>query len=171
VPAVLAAPLLARLFQGRATSAAYLAVAALTIGLTIAHAQTKPLTNPYGYGRPWGLTQVEALNTNSRPEIAASLAELDKLVPADACVGAALDVWEPSYLIFGPKLRRHVTYLPLGDAASAARDRGLSYVVVGSGLDRSVPDGFTAAGWQVTPLPGWWLLASDPRAEDDTCPA
>ena len=137
IPAVLAAPLLARLFRTRATTAAYLVVAAISIGVTIAHDQPKPFNNPYGFGRPWNLTQVTALATNSDAYIGAALADYNKLVPAHACVGAVIDTNEPSYLLFGPKLEHHVVFLSSNDTVRTALDKGLFYVVITTGVDRA----------------------------------
>ncbi len=65
VPAALTAPLLARLFRDRAVTAAYLVVAALTVGLTLQHDRTKPLSS--AYGRPWQLDQAQALDLAGDP--------------------------------------------------------------------------------------------------------
>ena len=170
VPTVLAAPLLAGLFRSGATTAAYLAVAAITVGLTITHDQAKPLEN--AYGRPWQLSQVQALEVNRNPyqvPIAEALAAFDKLVPPHACVGAVLDAWEPSYLFFGRKLQHHVTYLSVDDALAAAFRDALGYVVITTGTNRGAADTFEQAGWRVQPLGGLWLLASAPHAGTGTC--
>jgi hypothetical protein len=169
IPAVIAAPLLARLFRSRATTAAYLVVAAISIGVTIVHDQPKPFNNPYGFGRPWNLTQVTALATNSDAYIGAALADYDKLVPAHACVGAVIDTNEPSYLLFGPKLEHHVIFLSSNDTVRTALEKGLFYVVITTGVDRPVADRFKEAGWRIRPLAGYWLLASERRAGDGTC--
>ena len=81
VPAVLAAPLLAHLFRGPATALAYFAVAGIVVGLTITSDQAKPLTNPYGFGRPWNLTVPHALATNSRDDFAAAVEAYDATIP------------------------------------------------------------------------------------------
>jgi MFS family permease len=169
IPAVIAAPLLARLFRTRGTTAAYLVVAAISIGVTIAHDQPKPFNNPYGFGRPWNLTQVTALATNSDAYIGAALADYDRLVPAHACVGAVIDTNEPSYLLFGPKLEHHVVFLSSNDTVRTALDKGLFYVVITTGVDRPVADRFREAGWRIRPLAGYWLLASERRAGDGSC--
>ena len=171
IPAVLAAPLLARLFRSRATTAAYLGVAAISIVVTIAQDQPKPFNNPYGFGRPWNLTQVTALATNSDAYIGAALADYNKLVPAHACVGAVIDTNEPSYLLFGPKLQHHVVFLSSNDTVLAALRHGLFYVVITTGVDRPVADRFKEAGWRIRPLAGYWLLASERNAGGGTCTA
>jgi hypothetical protein len=171
IPAVLAAPLLAHLFRSRATTAAYLVVAAISIGVTIAHDQPKPFNNPYGFGRPWNLTQVTALATNSDAYIGAALADYNKLVPAHACVGAVIDPNEPSYLLFGPKLEHHVVFLSSNDTVLTALRHGLFYVVITTGVDRAVADQFKEAGWRIRPLASYWVLASERKAGDGACAA
>lgn len=171
LPAGLAAPLLARLFRGRVTTAAYLVVAAITVGLTITHDQPKPLDNPYGYGRPWNLTEVHALDTNSDVGAAAALAAYDELVPPRACVGAVLGTNEPSYLLFGPHLEHHVVFLSVNGALAASISNGLFFVVITTGTNSWVAADFRAAGWIIRPLGGLWLLASEPHATTGACTA
>jgi hypothetical protein len=169
LPAVLAAPLLARLLRGRLTTAAYLLVAAVTVGLTITHDQPKPLDNPYGFGSPWQLTQVTALATNSDSYAGNALAAYQKLVPPRACVGAILGTNEPSYLLFGPHFEHHVFYLSVNDPLRPAYRQGLFYVVITTGTNASAADTFKAAGWRIQPLAGYWQLASDPNASTGEC--
>jgi len=173
VPAVLTAPLAGRLLGNRMTYAAYAVAASLAIGLTITHDQTKPLESAYGYGYAWNLDQQQALSENSRPEVAESLDAIDKALPADACVGAVLDVWEPSYLLYGPHLERHVVYLPVDGAASRAAADRLPYAVITTGDNGWAVDGFEQAGWRVEQLPGIWRLAVAPYASKvhDSCPS
>ena len=167
VPVVLAAPLLARLFRGRATTAAYLVVAAITVGLTIIHDQTKPLEG--AFGRPWHLTPVEAIDVAQDPATATALAAYDRLVPEHACVGAVLGSEEPSYLLFGPNLRHHVVYLSVNDAVLPALRDGLFYIVISTGPDRWVAGDFKSRGWRIRPLGRYWLLASEPHARAGIC--
>jgi hypothetical protein len=169
VPAVLGAPLLARLFRGPATAAAYLVVASLAVGLTVTHDQTKPLTSPYGLGRPWNLDQSNALTTNSRTDFAVSILAYDRTVPPDACVGAALDDYDPSYLLFGPRLQHRVVYLPTTDPVPAAVASHVGFVVINAPNFGSLGDQFRAAGWRVRPLGSAWLLASAPNAGGGAC--
>ncbi len=171
IPVVLAAPLLARLLHGRATTAAYVVVATLTVALTITRDQSKPLSNPYGFGRPWNLTLEHSLDTNSRLDFATSIRDFDTLVPPGACVGAVLGEQDPSYLLYGPHLRHHVVYLPPDDAVLGALVNGLFYVVIDSDTHGSVADDFSSAGWRVRPIGQRWLLASEPGARAGSCPA
>jgi hypothetical protein len=164
IPAAIAAPLLAILFRSRAATAAYAGVSALAIAVTVVHAQTKPLSGPFG--RPWQLTQAEALVTNSRPEVARGITAYDRVVPPHACVGAVLDVWEPSYLLFGRHFQHRVVYLPPVATVPAANDHRLSYVVLSTGLDYQGPKNFRESHWRLRSLGGFWLLAIRPGATD-----
>ena len=169
VPVVLMAPLLASLFRGRAATAAYAAVAALTIGLTLAHEQQHPLTSPYGYGHPWDLTMQTALYQNSYGPNATALGAYDRLVPAHACVGAVLiNDSEPSYLLFGPDLEHHIVFLPVFDALNwdLQHGYGLFYIVLDTGPHSVDANTLRAAGWTIRTLStGWlgWQLASRPH--------
>jgi hypothetical protein len=165
IPAGMAAPLLAVLFRRRLPGAAYAGVAALAIALTIVHDQTKPLSSPNGFGRPWQLTQAEAMATNSRTEVARGIAAYDDAVPAHACVGAVLDAWEPAYLLFGSQLDRRVVYLPPVATVPVANDLHLSYVVLTTGLDYNGPENFKESHWRLRSLGGFWLLAVRPGAD------
>jgi hypothetical protein len=169
VPAGLTAPLLARLFRGRATTAAYLVVAALVVGLTVTRDQSKPFES--AYGPPWRYTQSDALSVNSDGYLASALAAYDEDVPARACVGAVLGPDEPSYLLYGPRLEHHVVFLSVNDAVLPALRQGLFYVVVSTGNDSWVAGRFRSAGWIVRPLGAYWLLASEPHAAGGSCAA
>jgi hypothetical protein len=169
VPAALAAPLLAGLFRGRATTAAYAAVAALTAGMTVVHDQARPLASPYG--PPWALTQGEAFAVDYEPYLARTVAAYARLVPAHACVGALLGPDEANYLLFGPDLRHRVEFLPTRDPLGAALADGLLYVVIGDGPSVALADPFRAAGWRIRSLAGYWLVASEPGAGAGRCTA
>ena len=165
VPAALTAPLFCRLFASRLAAAAVLLVASVTVGVTLAHDATKPLDGRLG--RPWELTQTEALREfPAEPTgrwVAASLAAYDRLVPRDACVGAVLDPDEPSYLLWGPNLRHHIVFLSSLTALQGAYASGLGYVVIDTGANAPVAGQFTRAGWSVRPLATYWQLAISPR--------
>jgi hypothetical protein len=171
VPAVLAAPLLARLFRRQSTAAAYVVVAALTAGLTITHALTKPLQSPLG--APWHLTQVEALNLNSRHELDQALPAFEARVPDNACIGAILGDSEPSFLLFGPRLKRRVVYLPFGAAAvQRAKEKGLLRVLVSTApqAEADAVGAFQNIGWRAEALGGPWYLVSAVDAKGAACP-
>ena len=158
VPVALAAPLLAWLFPGRAAIAAYAAVAAVTVSLTVAHDQAKPLSSPYGYGRPWNLSQKLALATNSRGDYAAEVSGLD-LAVTSGCLGAIVRESDPVYLLYGTHFQRHVVYLPHGNPDTPAYDKRLTAVVVNSVLGHSA-DELVKGGWTVRPIGGLWLLST-----------
>jgi Glycosyltransferase family 87 len=169
VPAVLAAPLLAHLFRGPATVLAYLVAAGIVVGLTVTNDQAKPLSNPYGFGRPWNLTVAHALATNSRVDFAASIDAYNSAIPPRACVGAILDSPDPAYYLFGQRLQHRVVYLPLTNPVPAALASGLFYVVINAPAYNAVAGQFQAAGWRVRPLGPAWLLASEPNAGSGAC--
>lgn len=165
IPAVLGAPLLARLLRRPVVAAGYLAVAAVVAVSTLANDQAKPLRNPDQLGRPWELTQVTALMTNSNDRAGSAVLEYARLVPARACVGAVLGPNEPSYLLYGLHFEHRVFYLSAGDAVETAYRDGLFYVVVSSWSESPVAERFAAAGWHLSPMGGDdWVLASEPRA-------
>jgi hypothetical protein len=169
VPAVLAAPLLAHLFRRGATTLAYFAVAGIVVGLTVAGDQAKPLSSPYGFGRPWNLSVPHALATNSRDDFAASIEAYDKTIPPRACVGAALDASDPAYYLFGQRLQHRVVFLPLSNPLPAALAAGLFYVVINEPAYNQLAGQFESAGWRVRPIGPAWLLASEPHAGAGLC--
>ncbi len=165
VPAGLTAPLFGRLLRGRAATAAVLVVAATTVALTLADDSSKPL---HGLaGRPWQLTQPEALKENPAQVVgartAAALLAYDSRVPATACVGAVLDPDEWSYPLWGPRLQHRVFFLPSLTAAQTAAKENLRYVIVSTGVNAPVAGQFKAAGWTTQLLGTFWTLAVDPR--------
>jgi hypothetical protein len=169
VPAAVSAPLLAVLFRDRLTTAAYLVVGVLAAALTIVHVQSKPLGGHEGLGRPWQLTQSTALFTNSRPEYAKAVSAYDALVPPHACVGAVFNDFDPSYLLYRPRLRHRVVYLSPDSTLVDAVRNGLFYVVLTSGEHATAESQLRAAGWQIRPLGDVWELASAPHAGAGTC--
>jgi hypothetical protein len=160
VPAGLSVPLFAHLVRGRAATAAYLVVAALLIGTAIRDVQSEPLSGPFGH--PWNMTLDEGLLQAGEPkDRLASLEAYEVRVPAHACVGAVLDIDDPSFLLWGPQLQHRVFYLPVGgDAVTQAYQHNLSYVVITTGLYGWVADSFTKAGWAVQPLATTWSRAA-----------
>jgi hypothetical protein len=172
VPVVLAAPLFAALCRQRAAAGALLVLGGLTLVFALTDDASKKLRGPAG--RPWTLSQAGALEAfAAQPTgtiVADSLRAYDRAVPDDACVGAVLDPDEPSYLLWGPRLRRRVVFLPSLDALGTARRSGLRYVVVSTGANAPVAHSFSAAGWHVQPLGSYWQLAvAPPAARSDVC--
>jgi hypothetical protein len=166
VPAVLAAPLLAYLFSRRLATVAYVAVASFVGALTITHMQAKPLS-----ARPWHFSQARAIEEAQDPDAARALADFQRLVPPRACVGAVLGLDEPAYVLFGPRFRHHVEFLPVTDAVHQSLLKALFYVVISTGPDRGAAKDFRDAGWKVRPLGPYWLLASEPHATTGDCGA
>ena len=158
IPAALAAPLLAWLFPGRAAIAAYGAVAALAITLTVIHDQAKPLHSPYGYGWAWNLSRTDALKTNSRADYALETNGLDRAVPS-GCLGAIVGESDPTFYLYGSHFQRHIVYLPQGNPITPADAAGLTKAVVSSALPESVNQ-FVLDGWKVRPIGGGWVLAT-----------
>jgi hypothetical protein len=175
VPAALTAPLLAALFRKKAATLAIVLVAAATLGLALSRNQLKPLDR--SVTRPWQLTEVAAVKLTWKPEAGTALARLDALVAGRACLGAVIGVDEPSYLLFGPRLERPVTFLPRERAPEAAERAGVPYVVIGGSDVAPLADGFKAGGWRLHALaarnghPGkpYWTLAINPRGGSGQC--
>jgi hypothetical protein len=164
VPVVLAAPLFAVVFRSRIVGAAFSAVAVLVAAVTILHVESKPF-----HLHPWTFTQARGLEVAQDPREAAALTALDRLVPPRACIGAVLGLDEPAYLLFGPRLRHHVEFLPVTDAVHEAVINGLFYVAITRGTNRYAAGGFRDAGWRIHSLGGYWLLASEPKATTGEC--
>ena len=168
VPAVLTAPLFSRLFRSRTTTAAYLVVSCLLLGLALTRDTTKMLGG--SYGPPWQISWVQALEERDQPYAAAGLAALDETVPANACVGAVLDGDNPSYLLSGRDFRRRVVYLSLDGAVPEASRAHLTYVVISTGQKwRPTIRQFKAASWTIQELGGEWELATAPNATSGAC--
>jgi hypothetical protein len=150
---------------------AFLVAAALVGGLTITHDQPKPFDNPYGYGRPWNLSQTAALATNSEGYAAIALAAYDRLLPPRACIGAAVAPNEPTFLLYGPRFQHRVIFLPVLDVVASAIRNNLFYVVVSAHVDAPNAAAFQAAGWKIEGLSDRWALAVAPHAGDGACSA
>src|SRR5262249_22242976 len=102
--------------------------------------------------------------------IAESLVAFRRKVPEHACVGAVLDGYDPSFLLFGPRRQHRVVYLSVNDALVGANRAGVRYVVITTGVNGWAADTFRQAGWTVEPLgSGYWVLATAPNAGDGTC--
>ena len=170
VPVVLTAPLFGGIFRNRLAALAAIAVAGATVGLTLADDANKKLDGRFG--RPWNLSQVQALEEfAAQPTgsiVAASLVAYDRLVPPRACVGAVLDPDEPAYLLWGPQLRHQVFFLP---SLSCVEERvlgDLEYVVISTGVNAPVSKQFADDGWAVKPLGTYWQLAVAPAGRPVT---
>ena len=161
VPVVLTAPLLARLFRGRATTAAYLVVSVTLIALGITRLESKRLFSDFG--APWNLTESAALAEAGHADTGRALPRLDAAVPPGAPLGAVLAGDGDSYLTDGMGIGRRLVYLPPEHAATAAEQAGLEYVLVSTQPDRRpAARDLAARGWKVRPIGGSWLLAVAP---------
>jgi hypothetical protein len=159
VPAALTAPLFARLFTGRATTAAYLVVSVAIVALGITRLDTKRLFSSYGV--PWRLTEEAALSESGQPAAARALVAYQADVPPRTTVGAVLSGDFPAYLLGGTSsLDRRVVFLRAAGAADEAARAKLGYVVISNQpAERSAARALAARGWSVRPLAGSWLLA------------
>jgi hypothetical protein len=168
VPAVLLAPLFAQLFRHRLETAAYLVVASIVIWPVLVQDPSKRFDSRFG--RPWNLTLAQAAALTDEPGLGTAVADYERLVPRQACVGAVLGPDEPGYLLYGRRLEHRVVYLSVYEALTpAAYERGLFYVVISNGTNRWAADVFAANGWRVRPLGGYWQLATAPHAGDGRC--
>jgi hypothetical protein len=158
VPVALAAPLLAGLKRWPAAALAIAFVAAVQLPLVHIHNQQKPLR---ATPRPWDESQAQALAFTFRSRFGGVYTALGRRIPAGACVGAAVGVDDPSFLLFGDSLQRRVTFLPLRTAWETATAIGLRFVVISAGSPAAA---FASHGWVVRPLAaGAWSLAVQPR--------
>ncbi len=168
LPVALTAPLLAWIFRNRATTAAFLCVSALLLGLAVTRDIMKPLESPYG--PPWRISWAQALDETGQPLAATALAAFDKAVPPTACVGAALNNDNPAYLLYGRDFRRDVVYLPVAGVEREASRAHLGYVVISTGQQQKPAiRRLRAARWKVEPLGGYWTLAEAPPGTSGTC--
>ena len=87
---------------------------------------------------------------------------------SSACLGAIVRESDPSYLLYGTRLQRHIVYLPFGNPVGAANATGLNKVVVNSQFAYSANQ-FVADGWKVRPIGGAWVLATRKAAPGITC--
>lgn len=164
VPIALAAPLLGAMFRRRNVSISIIVVAILGLFLVHLRNQIKPFHSHSAYA--WDLTQVDAIRFPWEPGAAAGTAALDRVVPPNSCLGAALSSNEPAYVLFGPQLSRRIRFLPRRDTVGAARREHTTLVLIGD-----IPaTAFHAAGWHLYPLPNpprkpYWTLAVAPSHE------
>lgn len=166
------APLSAAFFRRRAAAVAILITATTTLALALTHNQLKPFAGPNGH--PWQFNQARAVVLNWQPAAAVALIRLNAFVAPDSCAGAVLGGDEPSYLLYGSRLSRPVTFLPRDSASQAAVRAGLPYVVIGNGEVSRAAAGFAAKGWKVRPLfvakhYTYWLLAISPTGGGGRC--
>jgi hypothetical protein len=164
VAVVLVAPLFARFFRSAAVTVALIATGAVVAFATLRDDLAKPAA-----AHPWGMSQAQALEKTWQPMVGATIRAYARYVPPRACVGAIVGGDEPSYVLWGPKLRHSVFFLSSTGALLQAYRRGLFYVVVSVTSDAPSADEFKAGGWRIRPLGSYWLLASAPHAGAGEC--
>ena len=168
VAAALTAPLLARLFRDRASTAAFLVISTAVIVLGITRLETKQLFS--ALGPPWRLTEAQALIEEQQPSVSRAYTTYLRRVPARACVGALLGIDDPAYLLAGPDLDRTVIYLPQQGSLAAAEADHVGYVVIKKkGRQHLASNLFRRNGWTLSELGGYWLLATAPDRSGGSC--
>jgi hypothetical protein len=167
VPVALTTPLLAGvLLRRRGTAIAIALVAALTVGLAHTRNILKPLD---GDVLPWRMTQAQAVDLPWLAGVAESDRALDRLAPGSACIGALVGRDDPSYLLFGDGLRRHVTFLTVPGEWQRAEREGMSQIVFDAGDYQDAQGRLRARGWKLEHT-GYWLFATNPRAPERCTP-
>ena len=159
------------LFRRRTATAAIVIVAATTLGLAMERNELKRIDR---VDAPWHLDQAGAVDLTWQPRAGRSLRQLDRLVASRACLGAAVGVDEPSYLLFGPGLDRTVVFLPQQSTPHAAASAGVPYVVIGGKQRARTAAGFEKSGWAIRPLRTspdrpYWTLAINPTGGSGHC--
>ena len=161
VPLVLAAPLFCVLVRSRLVALAVLVVAGWTGFYALEYDASKPLVGG-AIGRPWQLDHASVLaESPGEPtgrRAAAGVRAYERAVPAHACVGAVLDPDDWAYLLWGPKLERHVSFLPSLTALATAYRDNVAYVVVSTGVNAPVANQFKPPRWTRKPLATYWTL-------------
>jgi hypothetical protein len=149
LPVVVVAALLAGLYERRALAVGVASLAVATLALVQINNELKPMRRA-----PWSLSRAETLDLQSwQAGIGAGVDALETTVPADACVGAALGADDASYPLFGPHLRRRVSYVaPLATGLGAPTDDA---VILGPGESSLQP----GVDRRVSSLGGYWRLA------------
>jgi hypothetical protein len=150
LPVVLGAALLGLVYERRTLAAGVATLAVAVLVLTHLNNELKPMRDA-----PWSLSRARTLELQTwQAGIGAGLETLDRAVPADACLGAALGGDDASYPLFGPHLRRRITYVAL-PAAGTLGSTADNAVVIGPGQPSLQP----GAAWRVSSLGGYWRLA------------
>jgi hypothetical protein len=150
LPVVVVAALLAVLYERRALAAGIAALAVATLALTHLNNELKPLRSV-----PWSISRAETLDLQVwQRGIGEGADALERAVPAGACIGAAMGGDDATFPLFGPQLRRRVSYVPIprsGGLGSPGQDA----VIFGPGESSLQP----GADWRVSSLAGYWRLA------------
>jgi hypothetical protein len=159
-------PLLGVVFRRRGTGLVIALVAALTVGL----AHTRNIFRPLeGDVLPWRMTQAQAVDLPWLTSVAVSDRALDRLAPGSACIGALVGRDDPSYLLYGDGLRRHVTFLTVPGEWQRAEREGMSQIVFDAGDYQDARGRLKERGWKLEQI-GYWLFATNPRAPEQCAP-
>ena len=148
IPVALVMPLAARLYSFRLLAGIATAVAIVTLGVTHVYNIMKP-SGLVGVQAVWNMPRAEAQDLGTM-QLTASLAELDRRVPANAPIGVVLGGNEWDYPLYGPNLERRVS--EFASVSTAAKSRA-NWLVLGLGY--VAPSG---GAWQQHPLPNGWTL-------------
>ncbi len=162
IPAILVMPLAAWLYDRRLRLLTFVA-GALGVA-TLAGTHIHNVGKPVGLG---GATPVWSMSRERAQTLRAGgvtcVASIVNRLPAMATIGAVLDANAPEYLLYGPKLERHVVVLH-------APTHAFRWVVVSPDVGSVL-----VSGWHVEEVPGGWRLLSRDRVPqvassvDDDC--
>ena len=154
IPVAVAMPLTACLYERRLRLLTLLAAVAGVATLVGTHAHN--IAKPVGlYGGPavWAMPRHEAASL-AVGSLRLALPLVDRTVPPDAELGVVLGSNDPSYLLYGPALRRRLVALPAPSAVREATARGIRWIAVSPDGGAVVP----APGWRVQVVRGGWQL-------------
>jgi len=156
VAVALSVPLLAGVLARTEAALSVLAVAVIAVWLALDQNEAKRFNS--GYGHPWQLTRSEAAWFTWQTAAGEAVSELDQDTESDGLIGAVMGGDDPTYLLFGPNLKRRIRFLSPATAVAKANEAEYLSVVIGH-VDQSVSDAFARSGWRVQSLGGYWSLA------------
>ena len=162
-PLALTVPLLATWFRRREAAIGVVAVACTALVVVHLRNQLKPIES--AATPPWELTQVSAVDFPWINGVAPAIAALERRVPADACVGALLDPDDPTYLLYGRKLKRRLAYLKVPDEEKQADERSLTTILVKTNDYQDAQNRMRANGWTLHPLSIALTVANRPGTD------
>ena len=154
IPVAVAMPLTALLYERRLRVLSLLAAVAGAATLVGTHVHN--IAKPVGLsGDPavWAMPRTEAASLGAG-SVRQALPLVDRSVPRDAELGVVLGTNDPSYLLYGPSLRRRLVELSAPNAVREATARGIRWIAVSSDVDTVMP----APGWRVRVVRGGWRL-------------
>ena len=96
----------------------------------------------------WELSRTQAQGLQAASAVPYLAERLEAKVPAAGRLGVIVDEHDADYVLYGPKLRRHLVPLPAEETVAAAERAGLRWIYVGRA--RSVP--VLVPGWRVERL-------------------